>query len=178
MPGHHAHLSPLPPVQRPSLGLNNHRLTQALIRVQSRRVRAQTPTAHGHAQENGMRSVSVHEDAASHMNLLAAVIAVAVQTIDTLIICILWRCHLHLCCLGISASYIYSTFRATLCATSVGRTHWGHSDKKRRLSRNKSIYRVSGTHHEHTASDAFVFMINATMSLMDRRFDSHAEAAV
>ena len=32
------------------------------------------------------------------------------------------------------------------------------------------VYRLSGEHHEHTASDALVFIINATMSLMDSNF--------
>jgi len=75
MPGHQARLSPLPPIQSPS-PRQNHRPTMILL--QSRRARAQTLTAHAHAQENGMTSVDGHERAASHATLLVTVIAVAV----------------------------------------------------------------------------------------------------
>lgn len=130
--GHQAHLSLLPPIQSQSPG-PNRRLIQALIQFQGRRARAQAPIARGHAQENGMRSVGVHEDAASRVNLLVAVIAVGVQTVDTLIVCILWRCHLYSSCL-------HPIYTPPLCATSMELIHREHSDnKKRRLCHNKSI---------------------------------------
>ncbi len=76
VPGHQAHLSPLPRIEGPSPGPNH------LIPFQSRRVQGQTLTAHDHAQENVMISVDGHEAAASHANLLVTVIAVVVQVVD------------------------------------------------------------------------------------------------
>ena len=81
VPGHQAHLSPLPRIEGPSPG-PNHRLILALIPFQSRRAQGQTLTAHDHAQENVMISVDGHEAAASHANLLVTVIAVVVQVVD------------------------------------------------------------------------------------------------
>jgi len=160
VPGLQAHLSLLPPIQSPSPG-PNRRLTQAQFQFHSHRTRAQTPTARGHAQENAMRSVGVHEDAASRANLLAAVIAGAVQTVDTLVICILWRWRWNL-----YSSCLHPIYTPPLCATSMELIHREHSDKKGGYTVIR-VYRVGGKHHEHTASDAFVFIINATMSLMD-----------
>ena len=73
-----------------------------------------------------MRNVGVHEGAVSRTNLLVAVIAVAVQTVDTLIICIPSPFVLS----GLSCILYILHLRVTLCATSVELTHRGHSDKK------------------------------------------------
>ena len=163
MPGHQARLSPLPPIQSPS-PRQDHRLTLILNPFQRRRAHAQTLTAQAQAQRNGMTSVGGHERAASHANILVTVIAVAVQAADALIICARWRCQPHLSFLGFSVCYMCSSHTAPHSrGPFVGASLGG----KAGLTCNKSIY---AQYHEHTASDALVFIINATMSLMDSSF--------
>jgi hypothetical protein len=102
LPGHHQPhptLLNLSPGQIPS---QNHRQTLAPIQLQSRRRRILI--VHGHVQENGMRGVGGHEDAAFHANHLVIETAVTAQVpgIDASIIRAQWRCYLHLSCLRVS----------------------------------------------------------------------------
>jgi hypothetical protein len=106
-PGHQARL---PPIQSPNPSQNRRRPT--LVLIQSRRARVRAPTAH--AQENGTRSGGGHEGVASHANLLATVIAGAVQAVDPLIICTRLRCHLHLSFLGFPACYFMRSSHSAL----------------------------------------------------------------
>jgi hypothetical protein len=116
MPGHHPTRLSLGPDPIPS---QNHRPTLAPIQSRHRQILI----VHGHVQENGMRGVGGHEDAASHANYLAIETAVTTQVpgIDASAIRAQRRCYLHLSCLRVSCIVYarYSIPYTTLCTTSV-----------------------------------------------------------
>ena len=102
LPGHHRLHPTLLSLSLAPVPSRNHRPTLALIQLQNRR--RPILIVHGHVQENGMRGVGGHEDAASHANHLVIETAVTAQVpgIDASIIHARWRCHLHLSCLRVS----------------------------------------------------------------------------
>jgi hypothetical protein len=99
LPGHHNPIQALNPSPSP-----NHRLT--LTPTQSRRLQARTPMVHTHAQENGMRSVGGHGDAASHANHLVIETAV----VDASNNCARWQCYYHLTCPTASCTVSYMRY--------------------------------------------------------------------
>ena len=168
LPGHHQ-LRPTP--LNLSLGpipSQNHRPTLAPIQSRRRRILI----VHGHVQENGMRGVGGHEDAASHVNHLVIETAVTAQVlgIDASVIRAQWRCYLHLSCLRVSCT-VYARYSIP----------YNHSPNNVRETVRESNYEVNGGHlvrayrsggkrHKQTPSDALVFIINATMSLPRSEF--------
>ena len=157
----------------------NHRLTLAPIQLQSRRARARTHIVH--AQESEMRSVGGHEDTASHANANHLVIetaaAVTVQDVNAPNNCARWQCYYHLTCPTASCTVSYTRYsmpsnHTLYCIRETVRQSNGPNDD--RLVR---VYRSGIRYHKHTASDALVFMINATMSLSRSELNRHAEAA-
>ena len=147
LPGHQ--LRPTLLIPGPILS-QNHRPTLAPIQLHSRRRRILI--VHGHVQENAMNGVGGHEDAASHANHLVIETAVTAQVpgIDVSVIRARWRCYLH--------SVVYA--RYSIPATILCRSNYGANG-----GRHVRVYRSSGKCHKQTASDALVFIINATMSL-------------
>jgi hypothetical protein len=73
LPGHHQ-----PHLLSPSPGLTPSQNRHPLAPIQ-RQSRRRIPIVHGHVQENGMRGVGGHEDAASHANHLVIETAVTAQ---------------------------------------------------------------------------------------------------
>jgi hypothetical protein len=162
LPGHHQ-LHPT------LLGLSqNLRPTLAPIHLHSHR---RILIVHGRVQENGIRGVGGHEGAASHGNHLLIETAVTSQVpgIDASITRARRRCYLHLSCLRVSC-IVYARYSIpcnysphNICGT--GR----ESNYDANGGRLVRVYKSGGKRHKQTASDALVFMINATMSLP--RFD-------
>lgn len=165
LPGHH---QPHPTLLSPSLGpipSQNHRPTLAPIQLQSRP--RGVLIVHGHVQENGMRGVGDHEDAASHANHLVIETAVTAQVpgIDASVTRARRRCSLHLSCLRVSC-IVYARYRMP-CNHSLHnvRRTVRESNYGANVGRLVRVYRSGGKCHKQTASDALVFIINATISL-------------
>lgn len=169
LPGHQSLLNPIQTLS-PS---PDHRPTLAPIQVQSRRLQARTHIVHGHARENEMRSVGGHEDAASHANHLVIESAVAVQGVDTALmpqisafegdatsIYPVWGFPVSYVRYSIISNRSLHSIRGTVCQDN-------REANRGRLAR---VYRSDSRRHEHTASDALVFIINATMSLRRSNF--------
>jgi hypothetical protein len=161
LPGHHQlH----PTLLSLSLGpIPNHRPTLAPIQSRRRRILI----VHGHVQENGMRGVGGHEDAASHASHLVIETAVAAQVpgIDASVICARRRCYLHLSCLRVSC-IVYARYSIP-CNHSLHNVRGTVRESNYEVNGGRivRVYRSGGKRHKQTASDALVFIINATMSL-------------
>src|SRR5712671_3664166 len=154
MPGHQVSpLLPLPLPQSPGL---IHRRTLVLILLQSHQARVQTRTVH--AQENAMTGVGDHEDAAFHANHRGAETAVAVLSVDALD-----DGNADPICRVLGFFLFY-----TASAASIRQSNY--SAKYDILAMQKP-YRSDSKRHGHAPSDAFVFMINATMSLTCSSFN-------
>jgi hypothetical protein len=131
-----------------------------------RRARIQLPQTrivHGHAREKEMRSGGGHEGAASHANdLVIETTAVAVQGVDA--------------CGSVAMLPPYEGFLHRVCATKYlpATLHSIHGTVRQNKDADRGrlirVYRNGGRRHKHTASDALVFIINATMSLPRSNF--------